>query len=181
MGINPSLIPEFVLDCFRDTRFQLTSVVSINRSASYNPRFKIYGVRLRDRKQYCGNHPGGCELVGRKEVSRKFLEGADWVEFNDRLNDRLDEEQVSAVIWSEPDRVRSQVGERMRIRIGMHRRCIYEMVPSDYPNQNATWELNGDRSHFKVGTVTDRGLTSFFPEGTPGTYKYMGKDYHCIG
>jgi hypothetical protein len=50
----------------------------------------ISTVRLLTPKGYCGNHAGPCRLTGRKHYSRSFLEGLDWVSFDDMLNDALD-------------------------------------------------------------------------------------------
>lgn len=49
-------------------------------------------VRLRYKKDYCGNHPFPCPVrsVPRKHPINRCLEGADWVGFNDMLNDVLD-------------------------------------------------------------------------------------------
>lgn len=57
------------------------------------------GVRLREKKGYCGNHPNACVLQ-RKHKTMNYLEGADWVGFNDMLNDVLDNLKISADVAS---------------------------------------------------------------------------------
>ena len=53
---------------------------------------EIRNVRLTYRKDYCGNHPLPCPVraIHRKHPVNRLLEGADWVGFNDMLNNVLD-------------------------------------------------------------------------------------------
>jgi hypothetical protein len=50
----------------------------------------LNGIRLRAAKGYCGNHAGPCRVTGKKHQRNRFLEGLDWVSFDDMLNDALD-------------------------------------------------------------------------------------------
>lgn len=53
----------------------------------------INGVRLNIPKGYCGNHCGPCQVRfggAKKHKTLPFLEGLDWVSFDDMVNDALD-------------------------------------------------------------------------------------------
>jgi hypothetical protein len=50
----------------------------------------IRGIRLKAKKDYCGNHAGPCRLTFSQHKRHTFLEGLDWVSWNDMLNDALD-------------------------------------------------------------------------------------------
>lgn len=48
-------------------------------------------IRLKESKSYCQNHCGPCRNQGVQHHRKaKYLEGADWVAFNDMVNDVLD-------------------------------------------------------------------------------------------
>lgn len=87
---------------------------------------KIKNVRLRNRKDYCGAHPGPC-LVNplRSETPHKatrLLEGLDWVGFNHMLNDWLDEREQACTVFSYN---RESMAHRYYIRRGRRRRVKY--------------------------------------------------------
>ena len=177
-GYDPYVLASDLRQLANSSRFSFEVVLP--RSASYNQRIELKSIRLKTSKEYCGSHPGACELAFRQHKNRKYLEGADWVQFNDMLNIYMDANQISCVIWSNPvERQNSQRGERLRIRIGMHRRINYDMRPSEGPFfGNATWELNGEIKDF---VIADKNLTCYsaFPEGTPGIH--VGLNYSCVG
>jgi hypothetical protein len=146
------------------SRFTANVLIEGARKKSIN----ITEVRLRKKKPYCGNHPNSCELGGGgKDPKRVYLEGADWVEFNDRLNDIMDEKHISA-------NARSAV---CHIRRGTYRRVYYgSYKPSPWGNYQ--WEMLGDIVHDyedHTGIVSEPSL---FPEGTPGQYAEI---YACVG
>lgn len=87
---------ESLMTTLTRSRF-VTSLEIVN---SYTLKFRM--VRLKVRKPYCGNHPAHCETRGivRKPRKLNFLEGADWVAFNDLLNDVLDSLAISATVKS---------------------------------------------------------------------------------
>ena len=64
----------------------------------------IHDIRLIQSKDYCGNHPLPCPVrpwqPHKDHIHSRCLEGADWVAFNDMLNDVLDKLQVSANVAS---------------------------------------------------------------------------------
>lgn len=89
----------------------------------------VRNVRLKEkRKPYCGNHPAACEAFAPRVHRRRYLSGgADWVEWNDRINDLLDAHECSAF-------VRTSV---CVIRIGWLRRTSYDYYSHGF-GQN-TW------------------------------------------
>lgn len=121
-------------------------------------------VRLEASKLYCGNHPSACELGNKQDKKASHLEGADWVEFDDRLNDLLDAAEVSA-----------NVGDSVVIRKGRER-CI-EYFNGDYPEpgRNYQWAKEGRYADY-IGSIAPRAL---FPAGTPGRHEQTG--YAVIG
>lgn len=50
----------------------------------------IRAVRLKQKKDNCGNHCGPCRLTWKPHKKATTLEGLDWVSFNDMVNDALD-------------------------------------------------------------------------------------------
>lgn len=95
---------------------------------------KIEYVRLRNKKPYCGAHPGPC-LLGRKERVMSCLEGLDWVGFNAMLNDALDAKHKNVDVFSF-NREAVVRGGRYFIRRGTQRRTAY---PYTYRDMFASW------------------------------------------
>lgn len=123
-------------------------------------------VRLRDTKAYCGSHPAMCELPGEKNKRRNFLEGADWVEFNDMINDALDGRMIEADVTTAV----------CVIRKGKKRRINYGSEPG--PNSIPVWERVGHEGDYQDCTDGFR-IVSTFPAGTPGVYSKTG--YSHVG
>lgn len=124
---------------------------------------KIEKIRLREKKPYCGSHPMSCELRPQfgRPARHNFLEGADWVEANDMINDVLDNLNASA-------NVRTSV---VKIRKGSNRRIHYGAYLHSQSTMGQIWEwrLDEDDEHYQ----DFRGLNapnSWYPEGTPGEY-----------
>lgn len=129
----------------------------------YNGVFTIHDVRLRESKAYCGNHPAGCEnpvVAGKKKPfgggKTKYLEGADWIAFNDLLNDALDSIGASADIATFVCVVRQ--GTKRRVRYDYH---------LDGRNQ-PEWDREGEADDYADHCKKEPPTTEF-PEGTPGT------------
>ena len=133
-------------------------------------------VRLKTAKPYCGNHAKACEQEQQGDCSahakRKFLEGADWVEFNDMVNDVLDAVGCNALAAS----------SLVEIRQAKKRRTVYEATFSrgirGMANFEWVWDMRGTPAHYQ----DRRGMSSpasTFPEGTPGIYESIG--YHQVG
>lgn len=124
---------------------------------------RLIGVRLRSRKEYCGNHPGACNLPDRKHRITPYLEGADWVEFNDLLNQALDDLEMSCRIWS----------IACVIRIGRRRRTVYDQQRGFGANDD--WARYADTSEY-VDYCGRDAPPSWFPPDTPGIYR----DTHMV-
>lgn len=153
---DPMFIERALFTALRDSRF------TFNFDYISARRFKIVDVRLKSTKAYCGNHPGACQIGG-KDRRHNYLEGADWVEFNDILNDVLDELGVDA-------RVESSV---VRVRQGMER-CV-EYRQQQGRGRNAEWEKIGVYQNY----CWKKAPVSKFPAGTPGIYERIG--YNVVG
>ena len=82
-------------DQVRHSRF--TARLELN-----NGKLSIHQIRLKASKSYCGNHPYPCPVTPfeRRHRKGKWLEGADWVGFNDLINDVLDDLAVDADVGS---------------------------------------------------------------------------------
>ena len=142
----------------------------INKSINHDSRFtvhtqflsprrmKLYDVRLKEKKRYCGNHPNSCEVEGGR--MGKYLEGLDWVEFNDRINDVLDNLHVSA-------RVYTAVCE---LRRGFERRHNYDSHIINEWRGLYEWDKKGEDSDYEdyCGRFAP---DSTYPFGTPGEYE----------
>lgn len=146
-----------------------------NRKAG---EISIAEVRLKDNKLYCGNHPNACERpAGFEKLRRgKFLEGADWVEFDDFINDVCDEHYVECDFIS-----RDGQGKKWVLRDGRNRRVYYESAYLQGPGRNAEWIATMDDGDFEDHFGATNVPASTFPEGTPGIHTkagYAEADHH---
>jgi hypothetical protein len=119
-------------------------------------------IRLRHPKLYCGQHPGPClALFPKPERRYAYLEGADWIGWNDMLNTVLDRLGVEAKVWSLN---REAIKSYFLIRDGCRRRVCYEY---EVVGLNAVgWaEASDDDFEHWIGKEAPR---SCFPDGTPG-------------
>lgn len=140
-----------IIAAFTNSRFSLeVEIVSAKR-------LKINKVRLWQKKDYCGSHPGACNIV-KKHVRYNYLEGADWVEFNDTLNNTLDKIHANC-------RVASTV---VLVRDGKKRCIKYRQQQGHGPN--AEWARIGIYQDY-CGKIAE---PSTFPDGTPGIYDAIG-------
>lgn len=116
---------------------------------------KIRMIRLKQKKAYCGNHPNECLVAGshRKGV---WLEGLDWVEFNDLINDLLDEMHVSANVKTAVCILRK--GTMRRTHYGSHQQGMFWQ-----------WNMDEHESHYEDWCDL-KAPCSTCPEGTPGEY-----------
>lgn len=171
LGQLPTLdsLRDLSVATFKDTRFKINyptyGVLKQTPRSVYMGWVNLGRVRLRETKLYCGNHPCACELGNKEDKKYNYMEGADWVEFNDRLNDVLDANHVNA-----------DVGDIVRIRRGTER-CI------EYIEDGANKRFGANYEWFKFGRYADycgttapRGL---FPEGTPGRHEQI--NYALVG
>lgn len=149
--------------------FQMYPAKRANGKKWFSLRIEL--VRLKNRKFYCGAHPGPCQAIfKRKEVRRTYLEGADWVGFNHMLNDALDEIQCWAMVFSYN---RESLAGKYIIRKGMERLNYYDMnVVGNFfhwatPEDNDYVDCNGKPSP-----------TPVWPSGTPGQIAYrLSEEY----
>lgn len=154
-------VRDALLLAIRESRF--TADIELT---GYGNKLNISKVRLMSSKQYCGNHPSACENPNQRHRKGTYLEGADWVEFNDLLNDVLDKLKVSANVASTICVVRKDVRRRIRYNNG-------ERFP------NGTWQWLKDESDDGYEDHTESPASdSWFPEGTPGQYK---QHYFVVG
>jgi hypothetical protein len=128
---------------------------------------KIRNIRLRDSRKYCGNHPNECEFPGAPLRKSKYLEGADWVEFNDTINDILDALAVDANVATAVCKVRKNKKRRMYYGSHMH---------------GNFWQWNMDEEDDCYENWIHRSApNSEYPFGTPGVYERKNEWTHEIG
>lgn len=148
-------VRQAVHEWFRPSRFNIGEILLQGKTV-----LNIKMIRLKEKKRYCGNHPNACDIEGGRMGN--YLEGVDWVEFNDRLNDVCDALQVSAFIRS--DRV-------VIIRKGRERRVNYDshILPRAF-GQQFDWDYDAPECDFEdyCGRIAP---ASEYPYGTPGTYE----------
>ena len=108
----------------KDGRFKatLTPTTTFKRGGDVLPAIRVKPVRLINKKPYCGNHPGPCELDGKKKPKATFLEWNDWVAFHSLVNKALNRFRANANVWSTPMDVRG----KMWIRKGTQARQRYD-------------------------------------------------------
>jgi len=135
-------------------------------------QLKLATVRLKASKAYCGNHAKACEGVGGKHVKRVFLEGADWIEFHDAVNDILDNRGVAANVFNSAVITRKDTRRRVRYEANSFRGT------RGAPNFEWVWDKDAPADHFQDCT---RAVSrpSWFPHGTPGIYTAL--NYNEVG
>lgn len=119
-------------------------------------QISITKVRLKARRPYCGNHAGPCQIQGaHTNRSATYLEGGDWVRFNDKLNDILD--RVAGGLCA------SVASAACVIRQGAERRTRYEMSVMGHGD----WQKTGEELYYEDhrGRRAPRSLAE---AGTPG-------------
>jgi len=123
---------------------------------------KIINVRLKAKKEYCGNHPASCEIGNPKHKKARFLEGADWVEFDDWLNDQLDAKSISANIST----------ASFWVRRGRMRRTLYSHYYLPWGG-NAEWSRDDPDFYSDWCGKDTPAPRAEFPVGTPGIYEAL--------
>ncbi len=138
------------------TKSRFTALVEIS-----GDKVKIRNVRLKQNKDYCGNHPFACPVRpwgNEKHKKLNYLEGADWVAFNDMINDVLDNLGVSADVASSLVVIRK--GEKRCVNYGGHALNKF----------NNEWNKEGEKYENWIGKKAGR---SKYPIGTPGIPEYL--------
>lgn len=125
---------------------------------------RVRDIRLKDKKKWCGSHPFACDIGGPR--SSNLLEGADWVEFNDSLNDILDQLGVSANVESIVCILRKDT--RRRVHYDGHWQTHAENGIA-FVEPQPEWNKDEDDCHY-IEYVGHEAPASWYPEGTPGLY-----------
>lgn len=160
---------------FKHSRFTIRTMEV--RTVRGLPAIYFKGITLKAAKDFCGSHPAACKRLHSSHRKSRFLEGADWVEFFDKLNDLLDEERVSCNIECRGLEFRGTFYHR----IGLYRRTRYRHIDGSSPFQNGNWDTSFCDDDFEMGfdTVKQPVRPSEFPEGTPGIHEQQ--NYHVEG
>jgi hypothetical protein len=122
-------------------------------------RVYICPIRLRQTKDYRGNHPGPCQVSGRRHKKTAYLEGMDWVAFNDMVNDALDSIHHDGI-----------AGSVVNIRQGKKRRTYYGMTTGPHVD----WLPQGDCLDY-ADYCGQQAPRSELPNGTPGIRGYLAE------
>ncbi len=141
------------------SRFTVGGVETVERPRK-GVEVRLCSIRLKSKKDYCGNHPGPCRLTGRRHVRRHFLEGLDWCSFNDMVNDLLDGLGVEADVRS----------STCRVRKGGKRRISYGMVVGVFGH--AGWAPDGEVTEYLDCRQYEAPETEY-PAGTPGIFGWQ--------
>jgi hypothetical protein len=110
-------------------------------------------VRLNKAKEYCGQHPGECQIGpfgAREKRKSSCLEWNDWIEFNALVNDVLDAFGQPAEVWSVPMELMDK-GKKFFIRLDNKRRVEYDWHERamSYGRVARVWD-HGSPSQFQV-------------------------------
>ena len=141
------------------SRFTVGSVETVKRPLK-GVEIRLFCIRLKAKKGYCGNHPGPCRLSGRRHARHRFLEGLDWCSFNDMVNDLLDRLDLDADVRS----------STCWVRKGGKRRTSYGMIFG--PFGHADWEPDVDETKYLDCRLKEAPATEY-PAGTPGIYGWQ--------
>jgi hypothetical protein len=119
--LSPGTVVWWLQKKIESSRF--TADVSVKDFRKRTPAVKVSCVRLKNKKSYCGAHPGPCQANGgRKRMNARYLEGLDWVGFNALLNDVLDGISADCTVFSYNN---ESLTSRYYIRLGTRRRVQY--------------------------------------------------------
>jgi hypothetical protein len=119
--VKPERLRRLLLKEVEKSRFTLRADLE---HLGKQPGVKVTEVRLRNAKDFCGQHPGPCvALFPRPHRRHKFLEGLDWVGFNQMFNNLMDRKKIDCDFFSYNREMRG--GGRYYIRKGTLRRLKY--------------------------------------------------------
>jgi hypothetical protein len=150
-------------DKLEESRFTATVFPMSHRR--HKEVVRIETVRLRIKKDYCGQHPCACVAV-RKHRKGHWLEGADWIGFNDLLNLVLDELQLDADVWSYNREAR--LSNKYMVRIGRKRRICYgEKAITHHWQTFFLWDGKIHACDFE-DCIGKQPPQTEYPYGTPG-------------
>ncbi len=150
-----------------DSRF--TADVHVECSTRLGRTVKIEHIRLRVKKGYCGAHPGPCQtdlFFDRPHMVAHYLEGSDWIGYDEGINDLLDRLEIDANVWTYNQ---ESTSGRYYIRKGRRRRLVYGMVTrNDGIRTFNHWERVATKDEYAdyCGKIAPRAE---YPSGTPGS------------
>jgi len=166
--VHPEVVKKELEELLKQSRFTARLDVEFSPNQVRNKHvLKISNVRLRRKKGYCGQHPNACvvRLIPKKHIRAHYLEGADWVAFDDMLNDLCDRKCWEADIWSKSLEFRG----KMVIRKGRRRRIAYHsecrIVGGGWPHYQWDTTFRDEDFADRIGQESPR---SVYPDGTPG-------------
>lgn len=136
---------------FAETRFSVEVETPNKTSIAFRK------IRLTYKKDFCGNHPCPCPVrpgPHRKHPKNNKLEGADWVGFNDYVNDVLDAQGCVCNAGSSLVMIRKE-GER----------CMEYSFHELGNGIDKEWDRDSEQFQNYIGKTAPR---SYYPEGTPG-------------
>lgn len=123
----------------------------------HRSKITMHNIRLRESKPYCGNHPYPCPVnpfgFERPHRKDKRLEGADWVAFNDMINDTLDNLKILATVKSRVCLIRKGAERCVRYTGHTMNGIHYE------------WDYDSGCFENRIGLHKKQ---SSYPNGTPG-------------
>lgn len=127
-------------------------------------KVQFQNIRLTYNKDYCGNHPFPCPVrnFNKPHKRTKQLEGADWVGFNDMVNDVLDSLGVVCDAGSSHCNIR-MAGER---RMNYQGHLLSNGIDAEWDKDTHDYE-----NHINSG----KEIHASFPDGTPGFATYRGQ------
>ena len=130
-------------------------------------------IRLRQKKDYCGQHPGPCQaLFPRKHQVNHLLEGKDWAAFNDLVNDALDALSLDANITTQN---REATRNPYWVRRGLARRVSYDMDYFErYGRPIVLWSPDAPTDF--ENWCGRQAPPSEVPKGTPGLAVWRLRD-----
>lgn len=148
-----------LLSALESTRFTVKAIEErpfVSNRCAFQFQLRIVQARLKQPKDYCGNHAGPCKLPNKVDKKMTYLEGKDWASFNNLVNDVLDTAGVHAYVFTAD----------CCIRLDKRRRIAY------HPSANEQeFEFMAPQSDYVAASyypVTDIEIT----EGTPGELSY---------
>jgi hypothetical protein len=161
------------------TRFTATfNVETLPRSKRLG--IKVTNIRLRNKKDYCGAHPGPCVVERKKHPVCRYLEGLDWVGFAWWINNVLD--AIPPGLFSDVDvwsYNREKIGSRpyyLRQK-GLRRLGFPHDILSRGGREFAHW-VDGDPDDFEDyrGKPAPPLDLARVDDGTPGFMCYTVED-----
>lgn len=141
----------------------------------YRRGIKIACVRLRNKKPYCGAHPGPCQaLFPRKPRTGRWLEGNDWIGFNHLVNDVLDRASIECDVFSYNN---ESLEHKYYIRRGRRRaiRFCWETQSRFFGNGVALWVNGDEQEDFADYCGKPSPAIPELDDGTPGYACYTLK------